>query len=304
MQKEKRMFKALGRLFKAIIYTFTFQFNKLAELWGSSPGAIAASYDSIKSKHQASIQQVKTAVASIMALQEKKKKRLEVLAGDVERHRQLIAGAQAKAKKVVALLQAAGATQEVIKTNADYVKCSAAFKDFSSTLVAKEQEAQTLTEEIEEAEAQLADYKAQLDSMVRDLKKIDQEKHETIADVEISRQQQEANDLIAGISRNNSAEERLRLQEMRNRLKAEAKISRELAGVNADRAEQEFLDYAITSEASSEFDRLMGLETSLPVSEPARLSGPSPVQNATYELVDAGLETVPAEKVLGPVKQG
>lgn len=126
------------------------------------------------------------------------------------------------------------------------------------------------SDEIEENERQLSEYEGQLQSMVRELKSIEQEKHETIADVTIARQQQEANDLIAGISRSSSAEERQRLQDMRQRFKAEAKISSKLAGADADRAEQEFLEYAETESATSEFDQLMGLASETPKLEDQR----------------------------------
>ena len=264
------MFKALGRLFKSFIYLITFQLNKLSEVWGSSPGAIAASYDDIKSQHTKSIHQVKRAVASIMGVQEKKKQRLQQLEEDIQKHEKLLAGAQAMGRKRIAKLQAEGATPEQIKVDAEYVKCGSAFKDFSSTLNAKREEAEHVADEIEENERQLSEYEGQLQSMVRELKTIEQEKHETIADVTIARQQQEANDLIAGISRSSSAEERQRLQDMRQRCKAEAKISSKLAGADADRAEQEFLEYAETESATSEFDQLMGLATETPRLEDQR----------------------------------
>ena len=263
------MFKALGRLFKSCIYLITFQLNKLSEVWGSSPGAIAASYDDIKSKHQASIHQVKRAVASIMGVQEKKKTRLKQLEEDIQKHQKLLAGAQAMGRKRITVLQSQGKSPDEIKVDAEYVKCGTAFKDFSSTLAAKQEEIENVADEIQENERQLADYEAQLHQMVRELKNIDQEKHETIADVTIAKQQQEANDLIAGISRSSSAEERARLQDMRQRLKAEAKISSKLAGADADRAEQEFLEYAETASATSEFDALMGLAA--PESETPKL---------------------------------
>lgn len=277
------MFKALGRVFKSFIYIITFQLNKLSEVWGSSAGAIAASYDDIRSKHQASIHQVKRAVASIMTVQEKKKNRLKQLELEINKYNKLLSGAQAMGQKVIAKLQLSGTSLEEIKTHPEYVKCGSAYKDFSSTLKAKKEEAEVVAEEVQINEKQLGEYEAQLHGMVRELKTIEQEKHETIADVTIARQQAEANDLIAGISQSNSAEERQRLQDMRQRLKAEVKISSRIAGVDADHAEKEFLEYAEQSEASSEFDSIMGLS---PPPEVPKITDQR-VGQMVYEVKDA-----------------
>lgn len=271
------MFKALWRMLRAIGYAITFQFDKVAEAWGSSSGAIAAQYDDIKSHHQKGIRSAKTAIASIMAVQEKKKKRLNELEEDIDKYQRLIAGAQAKGKKVTQALLAAGKSKEAIQADADYVKCKKAVKDFTSTLQAKVDEADSLAVDIEEADQQLAQQKASLQGMVRELKTIDQEKHATIADVEIARQQKEAQEIMAGISTSGTAEQRQRLQDMRNRLKQDAKITAELAGVDEDNAEKEFLDYALETEVDDEFDKLMGLasETTIETVQPKAIEDQS-----------------------------
>jgi hypothetical protein len=46
---------------------------------------------------------------------------------------------------------------------------------------------------------------------------------------------------------------------LRGKAGAEARMSRELAGLDTKRAEEEFLDFAQASEANTEFDQLIGL---------------------------------------------
>jgi hypothetical protein len=46
---------------------------------------------------------------------------------------------------------------------------------------------------------------------------------------------------------------------MRNKASANARVSRELAGMDAKRAENEFMEYAEKSAADDEFDALIGL---------------------------------------------
>ena len=54
-------------------------------------------------------------------------------------------------------------------------------------------------------------------------------------------------------------EELHRLRELRQKASANARISRELAGMDNKKAESEFLEYAQKSAADDEFDALIGL---------------------------------------------
>jgi hypothetical protein len=49
------------------------------------------------------------------------------------------------------------------------------------------------------------------------------------------------------------------MRRLRQEVKAEAKIAKELSGVDAKAQEAEFLEFARTSGANSEFDALIGL---------------------------------------------
>jgi phage shock protein A len=73
-------------------------------------------------------------------------------------------------------------------------------------------------------------------------------------------QEKEIADTIAGIAEDGTAEELQRMRELRQEVKAEARISKELAGSEAKAQEAEFLEYARTTTSSSEFDALIGLE--------------------------------------------
>jgi hypothetical protein len=57
---------------------------------------------------------------------------------------------------------------------------------------------------------------------------------------------------------------------MREKAKATARVSREMAGVDVQRSEEEFMQYAERSVADSEFDALIGLaqETETGAEEP------------------------------------
>jgi hypothetical protein len=81
-----------------------------------------------------------------------------------------------------------------------------------------------------------------------------------VADIITAKQERDLADTLAGIAKDGSAEELQRLRQMRQELRAEARISKEMAGTDVRAQEAEFLDYARRSTVSTEFDALLGLE--------------------------------------------
>ena len=74
-----------------------------------------------------------------------------------------------------------------------------------------------------------------------------------------AKQEKELAETFAGIAKDGSAEELQSLRDMRQELKAEARITKEMAGTDTRAQEAEFLEYARQSESTSEFDALIGL---------------------------------------------
>ena len=65
--------------------------------------------------------------------------------------------------------------------------------------------------------------------------------------------------MLSGISQDKTNEELQELRDIRDNAKATARISREIAGVDAQRSEDEFLEYAAQSTIDSEFEALIGM---------------------------------------------
>ena len=78
-------------------------------------------------------------------------------------------------------------------------------------------------------------HKTQLESLLRELEKIKEEKHATVADLMTAKEEREIADMITGISNDRTAEELQDLREIRDQAKATARVSRELAGTDAKR---------------------------------------------------------------------
>ena len=264
------MFGALGRLLRSIGYLFTGKMDKAGEGLRSNPDVIKANYDRIVREKRSRINTYKDAIAGMIAQEESKKQRLTALVDEIQKLEQLKAGAAAKARKVA---QSHGGNVEAVKTDPEYLKCSAAFKDFSSTLAEKQDRAAEIEADLEGLVTNVAGHKTQIQSLMRELDKLKEEKHDAVADVMSAQEEKQLADMMTGLAEDRTGEELRELRELRNKAKANARISREVAGLDTKKAEDDFLAYAQADAAEDEFDALIGLSAEADgtpqVSEPA-----------------------------------
>lgn len=266
--------RSVGRWFKALGYLLTGRLDSAREALDTNPHAIKARFDQIIRDKVGRIQEYKKAVASLVAQQEKKIAQVKTLTDEVSRLENLKTGAAAKAKQIVEKLKAAGSTTEQIQADEDYKKCLAAFNDFSSTLAEKQSRIDELESSIAEYQASIGNHKIQLQQLLRDVDGLRAEAAETVADVITAKEEKEISDMLTGISEDGTAEELQHMRDLRQKIKAEGRISKELSGVDTKMQENEFLEYARSSESSTEFDRLIGL------SEEADQAAPAPGKEA------------------------
>jgi len=250
------MFRAIGRWFRAVGYLFTGRIDKARQSLMTSPDVIRATFDNVIKEKKTRINQYKDAVAAMIGQQEKKKDTLKSLTGEVEQLERMKAGAAAMAKKLVAKHSG---DIEAVRQDPEYIRCQAAFKDFSSSLDEKRQRADELESDVETLAKNIDDHKVQIQGVLRDLETIKEEKHDTVADVISAREEQQIADVISGITDDRTAEELAELRDLRREAKAKATMSREMAGLDAKRDEKEFLAYATENTANDEFDALIGL---------------------------------------------
>jgi chromosome segregation ATPase len=248
------MFRAIGRWLRAIGYLLTGRINKASETLRNNPTVIAATYDEVIRSKTQQINQYKDAIGKMVAQQEDKKAKLRQLTEDIQKLEKLKAGAASKAK---ALAQKLG-SKEACEKDPEFVRCQSAFRDFSSTLEEKESHAKDLEQEIEDRGTHIANHETQIKSVLRDLDKIKEEKHDTVADVIAAKQEQEIGDMLSGLGEDRTAQELGELRELRKAAKAKAKVSTKLAGLDSKREEAEFLASVESSEANKEFDALIG----------------------------------------------
>lgn len=250
------MFRAIGRYFRALGYLITGRIDAARRTLSESPNVVRATYDHVIEEKKSRIQQYKDAVAGMIAQEEKKSAELKRQSEEVARLQKLNEGAAAMARKVV---ERHNGNIEAVKNDPEYLKCQAAFKDFSSTLAEKEARCAELEGDIKTLQNSVDGHKTQLQSLLRDLERIGQEKHETVADLITAREERELSDMISGISEDRASRELEELRGMRQKARAEARVSREMAGLDTRRQEEEFLQYATQSQTDTEFDKLIGL---------------------------------------------
>lgn len=255
------MFKAVGKYMRAVWYLMTFRVEKASEALRMNPGVVSANYDRIIEEKRSQINQYKDAIASMIAQEESKKQKLKVLTEEVERLEKLKAGAAAKARQV-----AEKHNGDAAATHADpeYQKCQTAFRDFSTTLTEKQARIGELESDIEQLLANINRHKLQIETQMRDLEKLGEEKHEAVATILSAKEEQQIADLMTGLSQDRTSEELRELRELRNKASANARVSRELAGLDTKQAEAEFLEFANESQANDEFDALIGLTKNSP----------------------------------------
>lgn len=250
------MFKAVGKYFRAVWYLMTFRVDKASETLRMNPGVISANYDRVIDEKRSRLNQYKDAVSAMIAQEESKKEKLRNLTTEIGNLEKLRGGAAAKAKQLV---EKYNGDIAAVKGDPEYLKHQAAFKDFSSTLAEKQQRATELDEDLKQLVANVSGHKTQIQSLMRELDKLKEEKHDAVADVLSSTEEKQIADMMTGLSNDRTSEELRELRELRSKASANARISRELAGMDTKRAEAEYLEYAQASEADDEFDALIGL---------------------------------------------
>ena len=250
------MFRAMGRYLRAVGYLFTGRIDQARRVLNTNPAVVQATYDRVIEEKTKRIHQYKEAVGAMIAQVEKKKTQLQRLTKETARLTKLRDGAAAMARKVV---ERHTGDAEAIKQDPEYVKCQSSFKDFNSTLIEKEQHCEELEADIETFENNIAGHKTQLQSLLREIESVREEKHSTVAEMLTAKEEREIADMLSGISNDRTHEELQELRDLRDQSKATARVSRELAGVDTKRSEAEFLEYATASDSDSEFDALIGL---------------------------------------------
>lgn len=250
---------AVWRWCKAFLYLVTGQIDKSRRVLDKNPSVMQAKFDDIIKGKVDQIHTYKQAVAKLIAQQEKKMAKLKTLTEETKKLETLKAGALAMAKQTVSKLQNEGQTKEEIHSSEQYRKCLTAYNDFAATVTEKQDHIKDLEGDIAEYDESLANHKINLQQLTRDIDKLKSEAADAVADVITAKEETDLADMLNGISKDGMAKELQDMRELRSEMRAEARVSREMAGTDGKAQEAEFLEYARTNTATDEFDSLLGL---------------------------------------------
>ncbi len=265
------MFKAVSRYFRALGYMVTGRIDAARRTLSTNPHVVNATYDNVIEEKRKSIQQFKDAIARLIVQHENKMGKIKAETDEVNRLEQLKEGAAAKARTVIGELKTSGVGMETIKSNEDYQKCLVAFNGFTAKIEEKGNRIVELEQEVTEMDESIKGHKIQLQQMLQDIETLREEQATAVAEMITAKEEQEINDMLAGISQDRTSRELADMRQLRDEMKAKARVSKELAGSDTKAQEAEFLDYAQKSLANDEFDRLIGL-----AGESDRENGDSP----------------------------
>lgn len=253
------MFGAIGRWFKAVWYKLTGAMDQARRGLDTDPHVMRAKFDEIIKDKVNQIHTYKQAVATLIAQQEKKMAKVKALTQDVRKLENLKAGALAMAKQTVAKLQGEGKTKEEVHADPEYKKCLTAYNDFAATLIEKQDHIKDLEGDIGEYDGSIANHKINLQQLQRDIEKLKSEAADAVADVITSKEERDLADMLNGISKDGMGKELQDMRDLRHEMRAEARVSREMAGTGTKVQEAEFLEYARSNTGTDVFDSLLGM---------------------------------------------
>jgi phage shock protein A len=250
---------AIWRYVKSFLYLITGQIDKSRRALDSNPNVMKAKFNDIIKSKVDQIHTYKQAVATLIAQQEKKMAKVKALTQDVRKLENLKAGALAMAKQTVAKLQGEGKTKEEVHADPEYKKCLTAYNDFAATLIEKQDHIKDLEGDIGEYDGSIANHKINLQQLQRDIEKLKSEAADAVADVITSKEERDLADMLNGISKDGMGKELQNMRDLRHEMRAEARVSREMAGTESKVQEAEFLEYARSNTGTDVFDSLLGM---------------------------------------------
>lgn len=251
------MFKALVRFFRSVGHLLSGTVDATTKGINENPAVVRARYDEVIEKKRESILQVRNAVAGLIRNVERKRNELLGTKKDIEQKERLMNGAKAMAAKIAKNL-----SREEAQKDPEFIKCMKAYQDFKSSLELLEQRKEGLETDIAQSEQDSKGYELQLQSLHREMQDLLDERERSVADVAMARETRAANEAIAGIANDGTADDIRRLRESVAQARAEAQVTSRLAGTDTARQEAEFLEMAGSLEAESDFlDGVFGKES-------------------------------------------
>lgn len=215
------IFRAVGRVFRVGAGRVE---NASDASLTSSPDAIKATFRLTKDKWIKEYKDLEAGVAQIILIREQRVTELEKLKDKMEKLEERMEGALALAEKEPSKQAMHG--EAYARFQKEYAESSA--------------RADELGKEVEALNARADDYKTQLTRFERDIRGLDEQQAQAIADIVSSQSVIRLNDKLKGFSQDRFSKDLQAIEEARTKLKAQAKLSTELAGTASAKQDTDY----------------------------------------------------------------
>lgn len=231
------LFNSLSRFFSNLFGLASGALEEASDsMISSSPGAIKAQFRRTKEEWLKQYNEMRDAVSQLMVIREQKKNEMGHL--------------QVEEDDLVAKMD--GALNEAEKTPENQ-QHQTAYERFFNRKSEIDKRQEQLENEIANAENQLLEFKTRLTDLQAEIKKLDQEEAETIADLISSQKIIELNDRINNISTDNITQSLQAIREKRAKLKAKASLSSELSKTDVGTIDDSYKKSGQKTSASEAF---------------------------------------------------
>jgi phage shock protein A len=235
------LFDAIGRFFSNLFGMASGAIEEASDSMASgSPGAIKAQFRRTREEWLKQYNEMRDAVSQLMVVREQKKNEMEKL----------------QAEEEDLLIKMEGALNEAEKAP-ENPQHGEAYERFFNRKHQIDQRQEQLDGEIRQGESQLKEFKERLLNLQSEIKKLEQEEAETIADIISSKKIIELNDRISNLSTDNISQSLQSIRNKREKLKAKADLSGELSKVDIKEIDKKYKDSGKTSAGSEAFAKAL-----------------------------------------------
>ena len=223
------IFRSIGRVFRVGAGRIE---NASDASLAQSPDAIKATFRMTKDKWIKEYKELEAGVAQIVLIREQRATELEKILEKMEKLEERMEGALAMAMKEPDKQEVHGE----------------AYARFQKEHAEADARADELRKEVETLSARSEEYKSQLTRFERDIRDLDEQQAQAIADIVSSQSVIRLNDKLKGFSQDRFSKDIQAIDQVRERLKAQAKLSTEMAGVSSEKQDS---DYEMAGKSSA-----------------------------------------------------
>ena len=224
------------------------------------PEAIRARYQELIGEKASRIERYKQAVTQLTRQWQRQTAGIEELGREVRQLESAQETTLEEANSIVDRLKAQGQELAEIRQDRHYQRCLAAYESRAVELEESQERFTELEQDAREHLEKIRDHETQLEALTDELEEMEDEFAEVTADLTTVELEKEIVDLRAGISQSESDEELTKLLRRFRKTKASVRITKEIADLDEDAQDAEYLDIAHKVSAARDFERSLGLD--------------------------------------------